>query len=108
MNSKHENSITGLNSNALMASLSYVGVLVLIPVIAGAKKDSFVTFHLKQGLVIFVGEILAVIMAQWTSSIGSLLFLLLFIASIVGFFYAIHGDKWSIPIIGSVANMFTI
>ncbi len=102
------NDLTGLDSNVLLASMSYIGVLVLIPILSGATKHSFINFHAKQGLVILAGEIIAIIASVWISSLGGLLFILMLIASIVGLFTSLHGEKRYIPGIGTIAGLFSI
>lgn len=91
-----------------MASLAYVGVLVLVPMVSGAVRDPFINFHVKQGMVIFIGEIIALIAGIWLSSLGGLLFILMFIASIMGLFTSLHGEKRYIPGIGTIADLFSI
>ncbi len=95
-----------MNSNYLMASLSYVGVLVLIPVISQATKDSFVAFHVRQGAVILLLEIVAIVSAQWFSKPSSVVFLGLLFLSVIAFFFTVQGEKWKIPGIFSVAQLF--
>ncbi len=106
-NRGNDNDITGVEPNKLMAALSYVGVLVLIPLLV-SRKDPFVSFHAKQGLVIFIGEILASIIVAWAPLIGNLLFLLMIVASIAGFIQAIQGKWWKVPGVGTLAEKFKI
>lgn len=108
MPEQSSDNLTGLEPHVLVASLSYVGVLVLIPIISGRAKHPFIHFHVKQGLVIFVGEIIAIIAGTWMASLGGLLFVLMLIASIVGLFTSLQGDKRYIPGIGTIADLFTI
>lgn len=102
------NDITGMEPHVLMASLSYLGILVLIPLFAGASKNAFVKFHAKQGLVILVIEILAIIAANWVSSLGGFVFVLMLIASLAGLFRCLHGEKWVIPGVGALAELFNL
>lgn len=102
------NDLTGLDSNVLLASMSYIAVLVLIPIFSGAIKNPFINFHVKQGLVILIGEIIAIIASIWISSLGGLLFVLMLIASIIGLFTSLHGEKRYIPGIGTIADLFSI
>ncbi|OGY32984.1 MAG: hypothetical protein A3C02_02630 [Candidatus Andersenbacteria bacterium RIFCSPHIGHO2_02_FULL_45_11] len=102
------NDLTGLDSSLLMASMSYIGVLVLVPIISGATKNPFIAFHTKQGLVILVGEILAIVAGIWISSLGGLLFVLMLIASIVGLFTSLHGERRYIPGVGTIADLFSL
>lgn len=103
-----QNDITGIESSVLMAALSYIGVLVLIPIISRSVRDPFVQFHAKQGLVIFVGEIFAIIASIWLSYVGAGLFLLMLIASVAGLFYALNKDKWEIPGISMITRLFSL
>ncbi len=108
MASQDVQNITGMKPHILMASLSYMGILVLIPIFAGATGHPFVKFHVKQGLVILVGEILAIIITFWLSYVGGLLFLLMLIASIAGLLRSTQEQKWYIPGIGAVAELFDL
>ncbi len=104
----NNNDLTGLEPDALMASLSYIGVFVLIPIVSSATKNPFIKFHAKQGLVILVGEIVAIIASGWVPSVGGLLFALMLIASIFGLFTSLHREKRYIPVIGTIADLFNI
>lgn len=99
--------VVDINDEKLMAGLSYLGVLVLIPLLI-RKNNPFVYFHAKQGLVIFIGEVIALIAGQWLVVVGSLLFILLLIASVVGLIQALQGRRFSIPGIGQLAEKFSI
>ena len=47
-----------MENNKLMGILSYIGILVLIPIFA-AKDDPFVRYHANQGLVNFIVALVA-------------------------------------------------
>lgn len=102
------NDPVGIQPHILLASLSYIGVLVLLPIISGGIKHPFVNFHAKQGLVILGIEILAIIASIWESSIGGLLFALMLVASIMGLFTSLHGERRYIPGVGTIADLFTL
>ena len=53
---KEKESDYTFNETTIMASLSYVGPLVLIPFLT-KKEDPFIMFHVKQGIVLFGLEI---------------------------------------------------
>ena len=101
------NDVAGISEDKLMAAMCYLGVLVLIPLFI-RKDDKFVHYHAKQGLVIFIGEIIAVIAASWLAVIGNLLFLLMLIASVIGLIQGLQGRRFKIPGIGDIANKFNI
>lgn len=99
--------ISGLESYKLMAALSYLGVLVLVPLFAEREND-FVTWHAKQGLVIVLGEVVAIFAGYWSGLAGSVLFLLLLLASVIGLMQALLGRRWQAPLIGALAEKFKL
>lgn len=46
-----------IEDNKVFALLSYIGILVLVPLIA-APKSKFARFHANQGLVLLIGEVI--------------------------------------------------
>lgn len=90
-----------------MAALAYVGVLVLIPLFT-RKNNPFVYFHVKQGLVLLIGEVIALIASQWIVLAGNLLFVVLMIASVVGLVQALQGRRFKLPVIGDLAEKFSV
>jgi fumarate reductase subunit D len=101
------NDLTGVSEDKLLAALSYLGILVLIPLLL-RRNDPYVRFHAKQGLVILIGEIVAVVAGIWLTVIGNLLFVLMLIASVLGFINALQGKQWKIPGVGQLAEKFKI
>ncbi|MBI1833968.1 MAG: hypothetical protein HYR90_04040 [Candidatus Andersenbacteria bacterium] len=99
--------ITGIDPNRLMAALSYLAVLVFVPLLS-SRQDPFVAYHAKQGLVILAGYILGVIAAAWIPVIGNVIVLILIIISVVGVIQAVQGKRWKIPVITHIANSFNI
>jgi uncharacterized membrane protein len=94
-----------LEPERMYAALCYLWVLVFIPYIA-AKQDDFVLFHIKQGMVLLAGFILAVGAAYWIPWVGNLLFVLLMLVDLMGLVQALHGRRWQIPVIGSMIQRF--
>ena len=58
--------------NQLMAILSYLGILVLIPILA-AKDSKFARYHANQGLILLVAEAIWVAATRLISFIVGLL-----------------------------------
>ena len=56
-----------VDSGKVMAILSYFGILVLIPYFS-EKNNSFVVFHAKQGLNLFILEIIVAFATSFISS----------------------------------------
>jgi uncharacterized membrane protein len=96
--------------NKLMGILSYIGVLCLIPLLT--KKDNeFVFFHAKQGVVLFIAEVITAFVAAipflgWVIALlASLLWIILSIVGIVN----VLGDKTKeLPILGKYAAKIKI
>lgn len=81
-----------VEENKLMAALSYLGLLVLIPLLA--KKDSkFAQTHAKQGLILCIAEFIFGIIPF----LGWLLELVLLVVALIALINAIQGKFWKIP-----------
>ncbi|PMP67338.1 MAG: hypothetical protein C0189_03210 [Caldisericum exile] len=97
-----------VEENKVIASLSYISILFLIPLLV--KRDSkFCIEHAKQGLVLFIfGIALSIIVyipiLGWI--IGLLGGIVLFVVSLISFIYALQGKFWKIPIVYDLAQNF--
>lgn len=96
-----------VDENRLMAALSYLGFLFLVPLLVGNKKDKYVNFHLRQGIVLFIADVIASFVA-WIPIIGWFIALFLFVLSIYGFIQALTGKKWKLPYIGQYAEKINV
>ena len=99
--------LTGVSEQNLFAALSYLTVLVFVPLLT-RKEDPYVNFHVRQGLVMLVALILAAIASVWINVVGATLFLLLLIADIVALVMTLQGRRWRIPGIGHLAEKISI
>lgn len=108
MENEQQPDVTGMKPDVLMGTFAYIGLLVLVPIFSGATASPFVKFHAKQGLVLFVGEILAVVLTFWSSYAGGFLFLILLVASIAGLVRCLQEQQWVIPGVGVLASKFDI
>ena len=95
--------------NTGMAALAYI--LFFIPLLTDAKNDPFVKFHVKQGLVLFIGYVVETIVYMipvfgWT--IAPILGILLFILFVIGFINALGGKEIPLPVIGGFAKNINI
>lgn len=88
------------------AILAYLWILCLIPLIL--KKDNrFALFHAKQGLVIFLAEIIIgfvgviPVLGWMILFFGTLLFGIL---SLVGIVQVLMGQYFKMPVIGDIAE----
>lgn len=86
-----------VEENKIVAALSYAWILCLVPLLA--KRDSkFAQFHAKQGLVLFVIELLASLLF-WFPGFGQLLMLALVVISVIAIIKVLNGEWWKIPYI---------
>lgn len=89
-----------------MAVLSYLGILCFVPLIRN-HGDEFVYFHARQGLVIWMWGVLAIV-ALHIPGIGKWLFnislLAVVIYSIIGIISASLNRAWKLPIVYSLSN----
>ncbi|HUT21823.1 MAG TPA: hypothetical protein VMX18_00255 [Candidatus Bipolaricaulota bacterium] len=96
--------------NTAMAVVAYI--LFFVPLLTGdAKKDDFVKYHTKQGLVLFLLAV-ALNVINWIMPffvwwmINSLLSLGVLVLLIIGIVNAVNGKKEPLPIIGGLADVF--
>ena len=86
-----------IEDNKVLAAISYLWILCLVPLFL--KRDSkFAQFHAKQGLVLFVLELLGSLVF-WFPLFGQVLMLGLFVVAIFGAYKAINGEWYKIPYI---------
>ncbi len=90
----------------LMGAISYIGIIAVVMLLV--KKDSeYVRFHAKQGTVLFIGEVVLwvlQILAWFLFFVWGLVWLVLLLASIIGFIKAFSGEKYKLPVIGDLAD----
>lgn len=103
-----------VQDNKAMGVLSYIGFLVLVPLLA-AKGSPFARFHANQGLVLFIAElavsivlgilgaILGFFWIGWLVRIlSSLCGILFLVFSILGIVNAAGGKAKELPLIGHI------
>ena len=88
----------------LMAALSYLWVASVLIYVA-KKSDEYVSFHAKQGIVLFVISFV-LFFVGWIPVLGWALWILWLVATIIGFIKAYSGEKFKLPLIGDLANKF--
>jgi uncharacterized membrane protein len=96
------------SKNIGMAILAYLGILIIIPFLTDAKKDPFVKFHLKQGLVLIIAWIIisALKSIPLGFTINWILWILLVIFMLIGVINAANGREKELPLIGHFAKNF--
>ncbi|HHX38257.1 MAG TPA: zinc-ribbon domain-containing protein [Clostridiaceae bacterium] len=104
-----------IQQNKVMAVLSYIGILVLIPIFA-AKESRFARFHANQGLVLAIAEVAygiiyailnsILLSISWRlmfiSTILSLVYIAFLVFAILGIVNAASGRAKELPLIGKL------
>lgn len=105
---------TDIGANKAMAILSYIGILVLIPLLA-FKNSPFARFHANQGLVLFVfriicgiacGIVSGVLTAIHLGAIGSIITAIVNIGmlalAVIGIVNTAQGKAKELPVLGKI------
>ena len=93
--------------NIGMGVLCYLGILVLIPFLTDAKNEPFVKFHIKQGLVLLIAEVIVGVIS-WIPFVGWILGLFVFVLWIIGIVNVASGKETPLPVIGQLGEGFKI
>lgn len=95
-------------NNTLLGILAYIGPLIIISYLLG-KEDAFVKFHIKQGLLLVIGEVAIwmIMMTIWILfPVLQLVNLGIFVLAIIGIVRAAKGETKELPLIGHLAKNF--
>ena len=110
-----------IQQNKLMAVLAYLGILVLVPILA-AKESKYARYHANQGLVLFIANIVVSVvmgivgfivgfiagftgltfLATLVTIISWLLSAVIFVLAILGIVNAATGKAKELPVIGKI------
>ncbi len=99
-----------IDDNKLIAALSYLGLLCLVPLLA--KKDSkFAQEHGKQGLVLVIAWVVMWVIGVipilgWI--IGFFGSIILLIINLIALVKVLMGDFWEIPVLGKYRHQFKL
>jgi uncharacterized membrane protein len=95
-----------VEENKLVAALSYLGLLFLVPLLV--KKDSpFAQFHAKQGLVLciafFIGSFFfGIPFLGWAAGV------FLVVVDIMALVKTLGGETWEIPVVKDIVKKLNI
>ncbi len=91
-----------------MGVLAYLSLLIIIPYVT-SKDDPFVKFHIKQGLILVIIEIAAMVLGSFLWQlwgIFQLVNLAILILAIIGIVNVINKKQTELPLVGSLAKNF--
>lgn len=94
----------------VLSAISYLGILSLVPIMLRTKND-YVRFHARQGLLLFIAEIVFTLIwiipfVGWV--IGFLGWILCFVFAIIGFVRSLFGRRWKIPVLNKFVGKVKI
>lgn len=99
-----------LDNEQLVATIAYAAVGCLIPLLLKPNNQKL-QFHGKQGLVLFIGWLIVLIILSVSLLVGVPLFFCYFALNVIALYRAYAGDNWRIPVIGDFAdkvNLYTV
>lgn len=105
-----QNQAPSVDNTLLMSILAYIGILVLIPLLT-AKDNPAVRFHVRQGLVLCILEVIIWFVGGsfWMlMPILGIINLGLIVLSIIGIVNVIQKKEVELPVIGSLAKHINI
>ncbi len=94
----------------VFAAIGYIWVLCLVPLLL-KRKSSFAQFHAKQGLILFIFEILLSVLwiipiLGWLAAFLGWIFVIIMIG--LGILKSLQGEYWEMPILGRYAKSIEI
>lgn len=93
------------DNSTLMGVLAYIGILVIIPFLT-SRNDPFVKFHIKQGVVLVVIEIVLYVIGSMVWMLAPLLMFVnlgALVLSIIGIVNVIQKKQEPLPLVGKFA-----
>jgi len=93
-----------VSNERLIAAISYIGILFIVPLLTNSRRDPFVKFHIRQGIALFVIETVV----GWVPIFGWALMIACIVAAVIGGIAALQGREWEIPVLGRYAKMLDI
>lgn len=94
----------------LMGVLAYMGPLVIIPYLV-AREDSFVKFHIEQGLVLFIISLLVWFASSLTwflMPIWAIVNFVILVLAFIGILNVLKDEKKEIPFVGHYSTKIKI
>jgi fumarate reductase subunit D len=95
-----------IEKNKVVAAMSYLWILCLVPLFL-KRNSAFAQFHAKQGLVLFIIEIVGWLVF-WIPFLGQLLLIAIVLVAIIAIIKAYQGSYWKIPVIGDFAKKINL
>jgi len=95
-----------IEENKMVAVIGYIWILCLVPLFL-KRQSPFAQFHGKQGLVLFIWEIVLTPIA-WIPIIGWGLWVLTVIVAVMAIIKTNNGEMWKLPVLGDIATKINL
>ncbi len=103
--SESENNLFSTDEGRMAAIMSYIPILCFVPLL-NMKDNKEARFHARQGVMIFLIELIAIIfLIDGISDFVFKAILILAIGfSVAGIYFSLRGKNYKLPIIGDLAD----
>jgi len=95
-----------VEKNKMNAVLSYIGILILVPLLSDdAKKSPYAKFHINQGLVLLIASIalsvvwMIPVLGWLVGFVGGIALFVIWVMALIG---AVNGEMKRVPILGDI------
>lgn len=95
-----------VEKNKMNAVLSYIGILILVPLLSDdAKKSPYAKFHINQGLVLLIASIalsvvwMIPVLGWLVGFVGGIALFVIWVMALIG---AVSGEMKRVPILGNI------
>ena len=99
-----------MDNTAVMGILAYLGPLIIVSYLM-ANSNPFVKFHIKQGLVLVIIELVVYVVGMFTWMLWPLWQLInlgVLILAIIGIVNVVQKQEKELPLVGNFAKSFNI
>jgi uncharacterized membrane protein len=97
-------SSTGLDENVAGFLCYLLGFITGIVFLVVEKESSFVKFHARQSAITFLGLFVISFIVGWIPILGTLILIFSLILWLVLMIKALRGERYSLPIVGKLAE----
>lgn len=118
-----ENPVKKELDSKIFAALSYFSILFIVPLVV-KKEDEFVKFHIRQGIALFLAEVIVWFILylielllvtlfsysafSFISFLHKIVWLFFTFISMIGVYFAAKGDKRKIPVLWDLSKNIKI
>ena len=99
-----QKSSTGLDENVAGFLCYLLGFITGIVFLIVEKESRFVKFHAKQSTITFLGLFVISLLIGWIPVIGTLILIFSLILWLILMIKALQGKRYSLPIVGKMAE----